>query len=550
MATTSATTPPPLAAEAIPSATVYSFPDEQLGLTLTSNDPSNTSQPENIETLPPAPILPPLFINSVAELKDLSAAIASFHKCYEDLFNELDSLKAIVSSKRSPETPHFTPIAPPSSPKPDVSDGTVLQKQQQESNILDSELESLCKTMSNRGIRRYLQTHLSNLPQLRQEVSKALKLAPNPPRLVFESLGKFYFQRSGLIARHPSMTRASEVSNFILECFLLMMRMGGKQIFDKAIKVESKKAALVWRNRLMSEGGFTKADQTDARGLLLFVSCFGFPNSFLRGDIRDLLCAANAREIVGVLRLSRLLMYKITDIVVGLLKHKMEVDAVDLVYTFGLEERFSPHDILASHLLESKESWKMPQKGPQSSLPATIEAKKKQLATLISIHRCLKRHEIDPAKLLPEWQINEQIAILEKDVDADRELGEITPIKRKSSETVTPRKLYTREPKRTCFIRHGPRQLKTRDHVDRRTTFLHRGPTSRHPNNYRTSRPVVNRVYGEQMVGTGGPVKKQASNSCVWNSIAGRSSPVVVGHTESVEGFVGVPNASSVGISS
>ncbi|GFP90028.1 protein frigida [Phtheirospermum japonicum] len=610
MAATTATTPPPLAAEAITSATVYPFPDELQGLTFTSHNPPNLSQPDKVETLPPAAhILPPLFINSIAELKDLSAAIASFQKCYEDLYDQLDSLKATVSSKRPPETPHASPVAPPSLPKPDASDGTVLQKQHQESNPLDSELERLCKTMCNRGIRKYLQTHLSDFPQLREEVPKALKLAPNPSRLVLESLGKLYFQRSGLIARHPTMTRAREVSNFMLECFLLMMGMGGKHNIDKAVKVESKKAALVWRNRLMSEGGLAKADQTDARGLLLFVACFGFPNSFLRGDIRDLLSAANAKEIVGVLRKSRLLMYKITgvlrliavemlvlfrwhtpsnssvsgsqltnksklttllihslsrpdmgwgvtcqpDMVVGMLKNKREVDAVDLVYTFGLEERFNPQDILASYLWESKESWKMSQKGPQSSATALNEANKKQLAALKSIHRCLERHEIDPAKLLPEWQINEQITTLEKDINADWELGEITPIKRKSSETETPRKPYIHEPKRTRFISHGPRQLKTRGHADSRRNFSNRGPTNRHPNNYRASTPLVNGVHGGVMVGTGGPVKKRASNSYAWNRnrrFAGQSSSVSVGRTRSVEGFGGVPNASSVGIRS
>lgn len=42
-----------------------------------------------------------------------------------------------------------------------------------------------------------------------------------------------------------------------------------------------------------------------------------------------------------------------------MLKNKTEVDAVDIVYTFGLEEQFNPPTILNSFL---RESWKKPKK--------------------------------------------------------------------------------------------------------------------------------------------------------------------------------------------
>lgn len=60
-----------------------------------------------------------------------------------------------------------------------------------------------------------------------------------------------------------------------------------------------------------------------------------------------------------------------TEIVEEMMKKKMEVDAVDIVYTFGLEERFNPHTILISFLQESSETWKKSKKGPQGS-PATL----------------------------------------------------------------------------------------------------------------------------------------------------------------------------------
>lgn len=55
------------------------------------------------------------------------------------------------------------------------------------------------------------------------------------------------------------------------------------------------------------------------------------------------------------------------EIVEGFMKNKMEVDAVDIIYTFGLEEKFNPQTILMQLLRESKESWKKPKKGQGST---------------------------------------------------------------------------------------------------------------------------------------------------------------------------------------
>ncbi|KAK6147944.1 hypothetical protein DH2020_018856 [Rehmannia glutinosa] len=593
MATTAAVTPPPLTAEADPSA-FYSFPEEQQGLTTIPDHPSNTSRSPKLETLPPAVPLPPLFINSVAELKDLSAAIASFQQCYDDLHNHLDSIKAAILSKLPPETPHVTPVVASSSqerdvseaspkpniseasPKPDVSEGTLLQKQPQEHNPPNSELEGLCKTMCSRDIRKYLATHLSNLSQLREEVPKALKLAPNPPKLVLECLGKFFLQGSKAFTRNSPMIPAREASILILECFLLMMGMdttngndNGVLNMEKAVKEEAESAALAWRKRLVVEGGVSKANQIDARGLLLFVACFGIPNSFQPEDIRGLVVAANAKEIVGVLQKSHVLKNKIPggafspyefrehEIVEGMVKNKMEVDAVDIVYTFGLEERFNPQTILLSYLRNPKNPGKSQKKDHRAqqlrcqnfmlylAFPyMQNEANKKQLATLKSIRKCLERHKIDPAKLLSGWQINEKITTLEKDIaDADRKSSSQ---KRKASETETSKRPKTHEPKPVVY--GGPGAGLLPESMIQSTS---------HAGLYSTV-PYAGMHHGGVMVDTAGQVINRGTHPYVWHRdsavnerYGGQSSSVGLtslyrGPT-SVEGFAGVQNVSSVG---
>lgn len=61
-----------------------------------------------------------------------------------------------------------------------------------------------------------------------------------------------------------------------------------------------------------------------------------------------------------------------TEIVEELMKKKLEVEAVDIVYTFGLEDRFNPQKVLISFLRESKETWKRLKKGSQGSAAAVV----------------------------------------------------------------------------------------------------------------------------------------------------------------------------------
>ncbi|KAE9587361.1 hypothetical protein Lalb_Chr23g0272811 [Lupinus albus] len=61
----------------------------------------------------------------------------------------------------------------------------------------ENEIVSLCKKMSSRGLRKYMLNHLSYADvALREQLSEALKSAPKPGKLVFESIGKFFVQGS------------------------------------------------------------------------------------------------------------------------------------------------------------------------------------------------------------------------------------------------------------------------------------------------------------------------------------------------------------------
>lgn len=268
---------------------------------------------------PPTVPSPPLFRNSIAEMRCLSAAMRGFLQRYDDLHNHLETIKAAISAKMLPETPH---ISQPSPQEPEFLEETAAGTPQEDKIPSKSELEGLCKAMCSRGVRRYLASHLSDIPMLREEVPKAFMQAINPSKLVLESLGKFFLQGSRAFTKNSPMIPAREASILALECFLLMMGLdvtdeseNGMLNIDKAVKQEADAAALAWRKRLMVEGGLARANQIDARGLLLFVACFGVPTSFMAEDIRDLMIAGNAKEIVGVLQNSQALTSKISGLV-------------------------------------------------------------------------------------------------------------------------------------------------------------------------------------------------------------------------------------------
>lgn len=144
-----------------------------------------------------------------------------------------------------------------------------------------------------------------------------------------------------------------------------------------------------------------------------------------------------------------------TEIVENMKKHGMHVEAVDIVYTFGIEDKFSPHKILISFLRESKDAWKRTKRDAPVLLKK--EANEKHLAALQSVIKCLEDKKIDPAKLLPGWQIKDKIIKLEKDIaDWNKQIMEnkIMP-KRKVGEIESSNKWNGQEMKRCRFTAKG-----------------------------------------------------------------------------------------------
>ncbi|MCD7469121.1 hypothetical protein HAX54_007936 [Datura stramonium] len=372
-------------------------------------------------------------------------------------------------------------IPSPASPPPAPNQ---ISSEEKDSNSPDSQLEILCKTMCGKELRSYIVSQLPEKNTLREELPKALKLAPNAAKLVLSCMGDFFAKRGKAFDKDARMISTREASALVLECFLSM----GFDEIDERVKEEAAQAAVIWRRRLVDERGIRKASALDARGLLLLIGCFGIPQIFKNEDVRDLIRVSNIKEISNALRRSTVLMEKIPEIIDGMVKHKMEIDAVDVAFTFGLEEKCSPCAILSSFLEELKESLKKKKWKSHGSHAVVNEANKRELSAMKSVIECLEGHNIDPSKLIPRFRINDRIISLEEKIARNDQRREKMVQNRKFDETGWSRRFEGRQAKRPCILR--PENQRAVNHISSQRPLL-AGGTASHIYGYPVSPSVL-----------------------------------------------------------
>ncbi|GMI75677.1 hypothetical protein HRI_001237000 [Hibiscus trionum] len=425
----------------------------------------------------------PQFLKSIDDLASLSSAIHAFKCRFDDLTKHLDFITQAIDSKfHEPQQQKCPQIETQSAPKTTETDGETEKKgpdKASPSKPPRSEIESLCEMMCCRGLRKYIVTHLSNVPKLRKEVPEALKLAPEPAKLVLDCIGRFFLQGIKAYDKDSPMIPARQASILVLEFFLLMtggLHGEGRVKVPSYLMTEAEKAAIAWRKRLMIEGGLAKASEADARGLLLFVACFGIPKVFRIVDLVNLLRLCNLRDISDALKGSPVLPHEMPDIIEAMAKNGMHVEAVDVVSIFGLEDKYSLKKILNLFLQESAKAFKRAKQEAQNSPEALRMANEKHLDALKSVVQYLKDGSSDVAKFLGSWKIEEKIIKMEEE---NLVLNRRIP-KRKPDEMGSSSRVMSQEIKRSRFATMGS-PLPNTSHVglhEQRTTTLAEGMRS------------------------------------------------------------------------
>ncbi|CAL0305232.1 unnamed protein product [Lupinus luteus] len=459
------------------------------------------AEPQNIaDSFPP----PPQFqsenaaadlTKSVNELGSLASAIEAFKNRYDELQKHLDFItKAIdeesneitASLSMNQETVATTtatggvvavptvtendgkPLDSANIPKIDVNDNEnkIIKDEigngNGNENVKENESEvvTLCKTMDSRGLRRYI---LMRLPDdegmLREQVPEALKSSPNPAKLVFESIGRFYVSGSKAYMKTPHMVRARQASVLALECYLMSGCVESETEVDKSLKKDVGFAAFEWRNRMVVEGGVAMAVEIDARGLLLLIVGFGISNLFTNEDVLNLVRLSNPGQISQALRKSPTLLKRASVMAEALMKRGMTVEVIDLAYTFGFEEKYSIPAMLSSFLQKSTDAWRKAKVKRESyDIPSVLkEANEKYLNVLKSVVKCLEGHKIDLETVLPGWDLKDEIINLEKDIsDINKKVTENVVPKRKVEKNNSPKKVKIPKAKRSRLHESDP----------------------------------------------------------------------------------------------
>nr|AEG74557.1 predicted protein [Phoenix dactylifera] len=248
-------------------------------------------------------------IPSINHFFNLNAALSDFVRQWDGLLHFLDSIGASIDGRSKDldalQTPDGEQVAAMAVKKE--------AKSGQEKPSLDeprAELHSICETMGSRFLRKFVTTHFSELDWLRREVPAALRRAPSPARLVFDSIGRFYLQGSKAYERNPTVIVGRRACILILEFYVLS---GLPSEIESSVKQDAMVAALAWRSRLVAEGGVKSATAVDALGLALFVASFGIPNDFGCDVMYHLLRLSNLKKKADVFQQSPIIREKIPE---------------------------------------------------------------------------------------------------------------------------------------------------------------------------------------------------------------------------------------------
>ena len=276
---------------------------------------------EEVEDFPPSTEVS----SRVDDLRGLTSALTSFTSCWDDLQGHFDKIKSAMDTLA-----HGLEAAPPK-PEPVIEAIPEEEEEEEEKQEIPAteekktdggensnavtDLKTICERMLGRNLRRYIVNHILEIDQLREEVPKALLLAPDPPKFLLNCIGRFYLQGSKAYADpNATMIAVRRACVLVLEFFLLsgaVQRVREKSEASKSVDEEAKVAAVAWKNRLISEGGVSMASAIDALGLTLFIASFGIPSEFGSEILYDLFRMSDMKMMANILLKSRFVVEKL-----------------------------------------------------------------------------------------------------------------------------------------------------------------------------------------------------------------------------------------------
>nr|ABK24919.1 unknown [Picea sitchensis] len=268
------------------------------------------------------------------------------------------------------------------------------------------ELKSLCEKMDGEGLKKFLADSRSEVTELRNEVPAALRCAPNPAKLVLQTLEGFHPFGLG---KRPSTNHERVACDLLLESLPFVL--SPDEVSEEERK-DAQKIAAAWKPKLNldADSPFTIVR---AHAFLQLLVSYGISKEFEEDDLLEIVLRIARHPKVNELIRELHISHKVPDIVEKLSSTRKQLDAAQFVLAFGLEEKFPPVPLLKAYLENEKEgSEKFAKKGG-----AQIAAASKEIASLNSVIKLIEEHKLESQ--MSSKDLEKRVAQLEK-VKAER----------------------------------------------------------------------------------------------------------------------------------
>lgn len=289
----------------------------------------------------------------------------------------------------------------------EVSRSELKQSTTLASNTVDpsrSDLMSLCERMDVKGLRKYMKQNASKWGEIRDRLSGAMSVAPDPGSFVLDAMEGFYSSKA-----NSKGDKDTELCRLRRTCLDLLEALAkNKPTLSMEVKERAKMLALEWKRKVSLNG----ESPLEALGFLHLLVAYNLENEFDVGELVDyFVIVARFRQAVVLCRAIDL-GEKTADLIQKLIDSGKQFLAVKFIFEFGLVDKFQPVPLLKAHLKESKRLTKKVCQDGKNSINQQNEARSREVKTLKSALVLIDEYKLGSE--YPRMDLKKRIEMLEK----------------------------------------------------------------------------------------------------------------------------------------
>ncbi|KAK4749056.1 hypothetical protein SAY87_026505 [Trapa incisa] len=290
-------------------------------------------------------------------------------------------------------------------------------------------LDKFFQDMDSEGLHKFISDNRKDLATIRQEIPRALRVAPNPASFVLQSLADFYStDRPKFDGKKDSdLLGLRRTSIMLMECLSILLtdnHLNISEIITHDIKLQAKGIAEEWKPKLDAlDTCSCSGNSLEAHAFLQLLATFRIALDYEEEFISQLIPMVSRRRQAADLCCSLGFSAKMPGIIQDLVNSGRHIDAVNLAFAFELTEQFNPVHLLKSYLGAAKKAASpiKPGNPPSNALP---EVNDRELAALKATLKCIEEHKLEV--LYPVDPIRKHILELEKIKAEKKKLSETT----------------------------------------------------------------------------------------------------------------------------